>query len=208
MSQQQSSTTTRPRRLRRASAVAAIIVPSALIMTVAATHVRSARASVNPGSDVHVIADLDARKLTVRDGDSTVLTFPIGVGRSSMPTPRGHYSIDKIVWNPRWVPPDKKWAAGYDAAGPGSPANPMRTVKIFFHEPDYYIHGTNDVGSLGYAESHGCLRMDPGDAFEVARYLMEHSGAPRDESWYIRVLHFRDQSKTVYLGSAVPMTVM
>ena len=206
MSQQQSSTTTRPRRLRRASAVAAIIVPSALIMTVAA-HVRSARATADP-SDLHVTADLDARKLTVRDGDSTVLTFPIGVGRSSMPTPRGHYSIDKIVWNPRWVPPDKKWASGYDAAGPGSPANPMRTVKIFFHEPDYYIHGTNDVGSLGYAESHGCLRMDPGDAFEVARYLMEHSGAPHDESWYIRVLHFRDQSKTIYLGSAVPMTVM
>jgi hypothetical protein len=83
----------------------------------------------------------------------------------------------------------------------------MKLVKIFFREPDYYIHGTGDVESLGDAASHGCLRMDPDDAYRVARYLMEHGGSPRDENWFWRILHFRSETKTVYLDSPIPMTV-
>ena len=83
----------------------------------------------------------------------------------------------------------------------------MKLVKIFFKEPDYYIHGTNDVESLGEAESHGCLRLDPDDAYRVARYVMEHGGQPRDENWFWRVVHFHSETKTVYLDTPVPMTV-
>lgn len=35
------------------------------------------------------------------------------------------------------------------AAAAGAKANPMKLVKIFFKKPDYYIHGTGDVESLG-----------------------------------------------------------
>jgi hypothetical protein len=83
----------------------------------------------------------------------------------------------------------------------------MKLVKIFFQEPDYYIHGTSEVESLGEAASHGCLRMDPDDAYRVARFLMENGGQPRDESWFWRVLHLRSETKTVYLDHPIPMTV-
>lgn len=133
---------------------------------------------------------------------------PDRIRRDSKPTPAGDFNIHRIVGNPAWIPPDEPWAKGKKPQPPGAAANPMKLVKIFFKGPDYYIHGTNEVESLGEAESHGCLRMDPDDAYRVARYLMEHGGQPRDESWFWRVVHFRSETKTVYLDTPVPMTVL
>ncbi|MDB4874822.1 MAG: ErfK/YbiS/YcfS/YnhG family protein [Gemmatimonadetes bacterium] len=156
---------------------------------------------------VRLEASLGGRTLTIRDGDSVVATYPIAIGKDSKPTPPGRYLIRKIIWNPAWIPPDEKWAAGKKPQAPGAKANPMKLVKIFFKEPDYYIHGTGDVESLGDAASHGCLRMEPDDAYRVARYVMEHGGEPRDESWFWRVLHFRSETKTVMLDRPVPITI-
>ncbi len=83
----------------------------------------------------------------------------------------------------------------------------MRVVKIFFKEPNYYIHGTWETGRLGEAASHGCLRMDPEHVAEVARYVMEHGGEPREENWFWRVVHNRRQEKPIYLDRAVLLTV-
>ena len=152
-------------------------------------------------------ADLSERKLTIHNGSDDVASYTVAVGRGSYETPVGNYTIRKIVWNPAWIPPDSKWAKKAKPQPPGAPANPMKLVKIFFKEPDYYIHGTNDPASLGKAESHGCLRMDPDDAYDVARYLMDNGGAPRDESWFWRVLHFRSETQTIYLGRPVPLTI-
>jgi len=182
----------------------------ALVTTVAAAGTAAARSSdhvVTSDPPLHVTADLSARKLYLQIGDNTVETFPVAIGKDSKPTPRGEYHIRKIVWNPAWIPPDEKWAKGKSPQPPGAKGNPMKLVKIFFKEPDYYIHGTDQLESLGEAESHGCLRMNPDDAYQVARYLMDHGGSPRDESWFWRVLHFRSETKTVYLDNPIEMTV-
>ena len=156
---------------------------------------------------VRVVADLSTRRLSILQGDDVVESYPVAIGKGSKPTPTGSYTIRKIVWNPAWVPPDSKWAQGKKPQPPGAKDNPMKLVKIFFREPDYYIHGTSAVETLGEEASHGCLRMDPDDAYEVARFLMEHGGEPRDESWFWRVLHFRSETRTVYLDNSIPMTV-
>lgn len=156
---------------------------------------------------VRVVADLSARRLSVMQGDQVVESFPVAIGKGSKPTPTGNYTIRKIVWNPAWIPPDSKWAKGKKPQPPGAKDNPMKLVKIFFKEPDYYIHGTDAVETLGEEASHGCLRMQPDDAYELARYLMDHGGQPRDESWFWRVLHFRSETQTVYLDNPIPMTV-
>ena len=166
---------------------------------------RTELASSDP--PVRVVADLSARRLSIMEGDQVVESFPVAIGKDSKPTPTGNYMIRKIVWNPSWVPPDSKWAKGKTPQAPGAKDNPMKLVKIFFKEPDYYIQGTNAVETLGEEASHGCLRMDPDDAYEVARYLMEHGGQPRDQSWFWRVLHFRSETRTVYLDNPIPMTV-
>ncbi len=154
-------------------------------------------------------ADLGARMLIVQRGDSTLKTFAVAVGQDGYPTPVGTFAISKIVWNPSWrPPPDADWAKGKTAKGPGAPGNPMKVVKIFFQDPDYYIHGTGDVESLGSAASHGCLRMDPSEVADLAKLIMEHGGQPRDESWFWRILHSRREEKIIYLDNPVSLTIV
>lgn len=152
-------------------------------------------------------ASLSERTLTVRQADSVVAVYQVAIGAETHPTPTGNFRIKRIVWNPRWVPPDEPWARGKTAKEPGHPSNPMKVVKIFFREPDYYIHGTGDIQSLGSAASHGCLRMDPDQAAEVAKWVMLHGGKPREENWFKRILHFRRQEQTVSLDKPVLLIV-
>src|SRR5256714_11883376 len=153
-------------------------------------------------------ADLRSRMLTVMSDGQTIKAFQVAVGQPRYPTPAGTYTIRKIVWNPSWhPPPDSKWAKGKTAKGPGDPDNPMKVVKIFFKEPDYYIHGTDDVESLGSAESHGCLRMDPDEVAELAKLVMTEGGQPREENWFWRIIHFRREEKVIYLDNPVSITI-
>jgi lipoprotein-anchoring transpeptidase ErfK/SrfK len=197
--------------LRRQSSVRTRRVVVALGVTLAAgaVGISATRASAarEPDPVLSLVADLESRTLTISLGDSTVATYPVAIGKSSKPTPRGAFTIRKIVWNPAWIPPDEDWAKNKKPQPPGAKANPMKLVKIFFKEPDYYIHGTGDIESLGDAASHGCLRMDPDDAYRVARYLMDHGGSPRDENWFWRILHFRSETKTVYLDNPISIRV-
>lgn len=132
--------------------------------------------------------------------------FPVAIGTEKYPTPIGDFEIRKVIWNPSWKPPDSKWARGKSAKPPGHPENPMKLVKMFFKEPDYYIHGTGDEDSLGKAESHGCIRMAPEDVTRLAQLVMEHGGKPMPEPWYKRILH-RKSTKVVYLEDPVPVAI-
>jgi murein L,D-transpeptidase YcbB/YkuD len=183
-------------------------------VAVAATAVPSARSWLSTSASpkvvdegVHLSADLSQRRLVVYNSGGEVTTYGVAVGSPKYPTPPGTYTIRKIVWNPAWVPPDREWAKKKQPQEPGAAANPMRVVKIYFKEPDYYIHGTNAPESIGEAASHGCLRMEAGDAANLARYLMEHGGSPRPESWFSRVLHFRSETQTVYLDNPIRLTI-
>jgi lipoprotein-anchoring transpeptidase ErfK/SrfK len=196
------------RKHRGAVAVAlALVTVVAFAASPRAQGVDSTAAGVAVDSPRSLQADLTARTLHLRLGDTVAQSFPVAIGTHSKPTPTGKFKIRKIVWNPAWVPPDENWAKGKKAQPPGAKANPMKLVKIFFREPDYYIHGTSETESLGERASHGCLRMDPDDAYRVARYIMEHGGAPRDENWFWRVLHFRSESKTVHLDNPISITI-
>lgn len=167
----------------------------------------SKRVAGDPG--FQLVAVRSERKLYVKSGGEVLREYPIAVGLEEYPTPLGRYMIRRIVWNPRWTPPpNSEWARAMKPREPGHPANPMKLVKIFFKEPDYYIHGTDALSSLGTAASHGCLRMDPFDAADVAKYIMENGGQPREESWFWKILHFGREEKEVYLRNPVPLTIV
>jgi lipoprotein-anchoring transpeptidase ErfK/SrfK len=155
---------------------------------------------------LELTADLNSRRLTVRKDGENVREYDIAIGQDRYPTPTGLFNIQRIVWNPAWIPPDAAWARGKPAREPGHPANPMKMVKIFFREPDFYIHGTNQVESLGEAASHGCLRMDPDDAAELALLIMENAGQERSMDWVKGLLHL-GESRTVRLTTATPLLI-
>jgi len=129
-------------------------------------------------------ASTEKRILVVRIGPYDVKKYDVAVGKAAHPTPTGRFVVRHMVWNPAWAPPNAGWAKGKQPTPPGHPKNPMRAVKIFFNEPDYYIHGTNQEDSIGFAASHGCIRMTEADATDLGRYLMDHTGTPKDDSWF------------------------
>jgi lipoprotein-anchoring transpeptidase ErfK/SrfK len=144
--------------------------------------------------------------LVVRVNGRDVKTFPVSVGVNAHKTPQGHFGIRHIVWNPSWHPPKAAWAKKKKAAGPGSSDNPMKVVKIFFQEPDYYIHGTDHEEKLGAAASHGCIRMSQADVYELGRLLQERGSAARKPEWYARVI-YGGQTASVMLPKAVPVVI-
>ena len=204
---------------RKTLAIFAILAAGATATPIAA-QIEVPRAAALAGRDSGVVsevpadaplilrADLSARKLTVKRGDSTLKVYSVAVGQDRYPTPTGDFTIRRIVWNPSWhPPPGSAWAKGKTAKGPGEPGNPMKVVKIFFHDPDYYIHGTGDVESLGSAASHGCLRMDPDEVADLAKLIMDHGGEPRGDNWFWRIIHSRREEKEVSLDNPVSLTI-
>lgn len=202
-------------RLLAATAAAILVAPSPALAQIGLpqTAVPVARDSLSAQPVIQeaplvLRASVSERMLYVQRGDTTLKTFLVAVGTDDYPTPRGTYTINKMIWNPSWrPPPNSDWAKGKKATGPGDPRNPMKVVKIFFKEPDYYIHGTDAVESLGSAASHGCLRMDPSEVAELAKLIMEHGGQPREENWFLRLLHSRREEKPIYLDNPVTITV-
>jgi murein L,D-transpeptidase YcbB/YkuD len=151
--------------------------------------------------------DLSDRQLHVLQDGEVIESYSIAVGTPSYPTPEGSFSISKIVWNPPWVPPDSDWAREEQARAPGDPANPMQGVKLYFSEPAYFIHGTNDPESIGSAASHGCIRMEQSDAEALARLLMEHGGAGKDDDWFDKVRDNPTDTYVVVLPNAISLQI-
>jgi lipoprotein-anchoring transpeptidase ErfK/SrfK len=151
-------------------------------------------------------ADLSDKILYVEEDGKVVKTYTFADGRPKYPTPRGTFTIDKVVWNPAWIPPAARWARGKTPKEPGHPDNPMKLVKIFFREPDYYIHGTDQLETIGSAASHGCLRMDPDEAAELAMRVMEAAGVGKDSSWYQNAIE-KGETRIVHLPRKVEMVI-
>jgi lipoprotein-anchoring transpeptidase ErfK/SrfK len=159
-----------------------------------------------PAAGLRVEVTLSTRILTAYAGEEELKTYSVSVGTNADPTPTGSFQIRKLVWNPSWVPPNETWARGKEAKKPGDPDNPMQRVKIFFKEPDYYIHGTPATESMGSARSHGCVRMTPDDVTDLAKLVMAHGGKPMPEPWYRRIFR-RKSTSVVMLSNPVVMRI-
>jgi lipoprotein-anchoring transpeptidase ErfK/SrfK len=160
-----------------------------------------------PDQPLRLAVDMSDRELRAFIGEQEVANYTVAVGKDKNPTPRGTFTIRKTIWNPAWVPPNEKRAKGKTPKAPGHPENPMKRVKMFFKEPDYYIHGTGDDDSLGTAASHGCLRMNEEQVTELAKLVMERGGQPQPEPWYRRILHSR-KTKVVYLKQPIQIQIV
>ncbi|MFI5122595.1 MAG: L,D-transpeptidase family protein [Vicinamibacteria bacterium] len=121
-------------------------------------------------------ADLAARYptyLTVDESSFTLTlfkdlkvaeTYTVAVGQPAYPTPTGLYSIQSKQVDPVWSVPNSDWAgelAGTVVQG-GTAENPLKARWMGITD-GAGIHGTDDVGSLGSAASHGCVRMSVPD---------------------------------------------
>jgi lipoprotein-anchoring transpeptidase ErfK/SrfK len=108
--------------------------------------------------------------LTLYRGDHYVRQFHVATGQAVYPTPLGRFQI-VVKWkDPTWYPPTQDaWAKGLKPVPPG-PNNPLGTRWMGISSPGVGIHGTDEPASIGYSESHGCIRMLVPDA----EWLFDH----------------------------------
>lgn len=157
--------------------------------------------------EMSLLVDLSDRTLYLISEGEVKRQWPVSVGQEGYSTPPGTYRISHMIWNPSWRPPNSAWARDHEYEPPGSPGNPMGRVKMFFREPDLYIHGTALPSSLGRARSHGCVRMRNTDAVELARIVMVNGGQSKTPEWFQETIARADTSREVALPRPVRVRI-
>ncbi len=100
---------------------------------------------------------------------------PTTVGSKYDPSPNETVYVKKIVHDPHFHYQPKLFSEVPDSEpeanlNPG-PNSPVGVVWIALSKPHFGIHGTSDPDSIGYASSHGCVRLANWDAQEVAHRI-------------------------------------
>jgi len=120
---------------------------------------RPLKAAADPTMTKVILVRAGENMLYLYENGQIVKQWPVATGARGFLTPEGVWRItDKIV-NPSWHNPGSAWARDLPAViGPG-PNNPLGTKALRLDAPAILIHATANRGSIGYSESHGCIRM-------------------------------------------------
>ncbi len=119
----------------------------------------------------HIIPDVERKGLILNTGElrlyyfppdgSAPKTFPIGIGREGLFTPKGTTTIVSRQANPVWRPTPRMRLEDPElpAEVKTGPDNPLGKYALYFGWPSYRIHGTNKPKAIGRRASSGCVRM-------------------------------------------------
>jgi len=128
------------------------IAPAVAAVAVLATGAQATeRLSTSGRSDQIVIrVDKSDQEMTVMQGSRRLASWPVSTGAYGYDTPVGTYQ-------PTWFSPNHRSRQYGNAPMPWA---------IFFFE-GYAIHATFDTWNLGNRASHGCVRLEIGNAEEL-----------------------------------------
>ncbi len=126
----------------------------------------------------NIVISISGNSLSGFDANQNLLFHaPTTVGAGYDPSPSESLHIVKIVPDPHFhydptlyheVPDTEP-----DAHLPPGPNTPVGIVWIALSKEHYGIHGTPDPDSIGYASSHGCVRLTNWDAEELEHRVGE-----------------------------------
>ncbi len=120
---------------------------------------RPLRAASDPTLAKVVLVRAGENKLYLYENGQIVRSWPVATGAAGYLTPEGVWHITQKLVNPSWHNPGSAWAKGLPAViGPG-PGNPLGTRALRLDAPAILIHATSNRSSIGFSESHGCIRM-------------------------------------------------
>jgi hypothetical protein len=165
----------------------------------------SAAQSGRDSSALTLDLNLPAFRLELRDSGRVIRNIRVAVGRPSFPTPIGRYTVDYLIWNPSWTPPNKPWARNERPQSPG-PDNWMGRVKM--HVVDLvFLHGSPFTNSFGTAASHACVRMANNEAIALARTLSVRAGASATPALLDSLIADERRTYQMPLRPGIPITL-
>ena len=107
-----------------------------------------------------IVIDTSGRRLYFVLGNKQAYMYSISVGREGFNWTGTETISRKQAW-PDWHPPQEMRQR--DPRLPekmtGGTRNPLGAMALYLGTTLYRIHGTNDVKSIGQAQSSGCFRM-------------------------------------------------
>ncbi len=106
-----------------------------------------------------LVISLADRKLALIEDGEVVKVYAVAVGKATTPSPAGHFKIVNRIVKPTY------YHKGV-VIGPGR-GNPLGNRWMGLDRKGYGIHGTNEPHSIGYAASHGCIRMGKRDVEDL-----------------------------------------
>jgi hypothetical protein len=107
--------------------------------------------------DYVILIHVDEKRLYLLENGEAIKKYTVATGKSGFSSPIGDWKI---------VSKARNWGGGFGA----------RWLGLNVTWGKYGIHGTNDEGRIGYAVSHGCIRMRNRDVIEL--YDMVSYGTP------------------------------
>lgn len=112
---------------------------------------------IHQEKDYTILIHIDEKRLYLLENGEVVKKYIVSTGKSGYSSPIGDWKI---------VGKGTNWGGGFGA----------RWLGLNVTWGKYGIHGTNDEGRIGYAVSHGCIRMRNKDVKEL--YNMVEVGTP------------------------------
>ena len=115
----------------------------------------------------YIVVDRSNFTLTLYENLKLTEEYTVAIGAAGFDTPVGEYAIQNKQVDPVWNVPDSDWAGSLAGTTvPPGPDNPLKARWMGIYD-GAGIHGTDDVGSLGSAASHGCVRMAVDDVIDL-----------------------------------------
>ena len=99
-------------------------------------------------ANIDIAIDKNTQQMSVAVDGAQRYTWPVSTGRPGYDTPNGTFKVNRMDAN--------HFSQEWDNA-------PMPHT-MFFDMHGHAIHGFSDVGHLGLAVSHGCVRLAPANA--------------------------------------------
>jgi len=144
------------------------------------------------GTNIHI--SIRDQRLTLRDGETPIRTYPVSTSRfgigteeGSMKTPTGQFRVAEKIGSD--MPSDTVFQSRAPLQ-PGDPLPPTEDLvmsRILWldgldeHNANtrdrfIYIHGTKHEDKIGIPDSHGCVRMRNTDVVEL--FALVDEGVP------------------------------
>jgi lipoprotein-anchoring transpeptidase ErfK/SrfK len=109
-----------------------------------------------------------------------IFHFPSTLGAGYDPSPTGDFKVTWVSRDPAFHYQPKLFHevpdSDPDAHLPVGPNSPVGVVWMSLSKPHYGIHGTSSPETIGYANSHGCVRLTNWDALRLSDLV--ESGTP------------------------------
>lgn len=107
-----------------------------------------------------LVIRLNQRRVYVYEGETTLVSYPIAIGREGWETPKGEFQVFQMIKDPSWQHP---WNGSIVPPGPDNPLG-RRWIGFWTDGVNAIgFHGTPNESLVGQAVSHGCIRMKNAD---------------------------------------------